>query len=259
MVKTRSKAKQQQATSGLPPKSPAFKSPPKTPLSRPRQRADIEESSAGSDTSFSSPSRGIAQYVVKQLAKDIEAGGGIKSFEKNSKGFNQALSNLCDQRQEAYGKRGDPLRIQIQKKVYRWQILDKEGRYDTKVLNLFQVKSFATLQAEQRQQKKQVARARANSEDSLSSSSSGSDSSSGSTTAAPSIRSQFQDIPFSPPPSVVEIEPPSVVEIEPPSVVEIEPPSVVELESTRHQAPIMSAARPRDPTSSSALPPGAGE
>jgi hypothetical protein len=255
MVKTRSKAKQQQATSGLPPKSPVrtFRSPPTTPVSRPRQRAEYTDNSAGSDTSSCSPSRaGIAQYVLKQLAKDIEAGGGIKAFAKNSTGYNQGLSNLCDQREEAYGKRGDQLRNRIQKKVYRWQILDKEGKYDSKVLNLFQVKSFATLQADQKKEKKKAYR-EANREDSLSSSSLGSDSdsSSGSTTAAPSIRSQFQEDFFS--------NLPSVVEIEAPPIIIIESPSVVEKEETRHRAPIMSATRPRDPTSSSALPPGAGE
>jgi hypothetical protein len=95
---------------------------------------------------------GIAKYIIKQLAKDIEARGSIKAFTKDIKGFDgfdEALSNLCDQRQEAYGKRGDPLCSQIQKKVYRWQILNKEGRYDSKVLNLLQVKYFTTLQAKQ--------------------------------------------------------------------------------------------------------------
>lgn len=49
-----------------------------------------------------------------------------------------------------YGERGDPIRAQIQKKVYRWSLLETEGSYEQRVLNRFQVKSFATNQLEKR-------------------------------------------------------------------------------------------------------------
>jgi hypothetical protein len=253
MVKTRSKAqkKPQEATPGLPPKSPAttFRPPPpKTPVSRPRR----EDDSVSSADTTSSSSTAIAKHILKQLAKDIEAKGGIKAFAKDSKS-NLSLSNLCDLRTESFSQRGDLLRSKITKKVYRWQLLDKEGKYDSKVLNLLQVKSFATLQAEQRQQelptkkqatKKQATKkqapkeqvSRADGEDSLSfcSDSSNNSSSISSTTAAPSIRSKFEDIPFSPPPPVV-------------------------VRTRPQEAPIMSATRPRSPQNSIALPRGAGE
>jgi hypothetical protein len=265
MVKTRSKTKNKEQTTpstaraSLPPKSPARASlPPKSPArarlppkSPARQQVDTEEQeSVGSNTSNGSD-RGIAGHILKQLAKDIEAAGGIKLFTKEGKNLDQALCFLCDHRQETYGKRGQPLRSQITKKVYRWQILDKEGRYDSKVLNFYQVKSFANLQADlkgsssKRRQdspaKKQASRP--NSVDSLhsfSSSDSSSSSSIGSTTAAPSSRSQFTELPFS-------------------------PPTVIETERTnRRQAPVAVApppvimsAHPRSPMSS-ALPRGAG-
>jgi hypothetical protein len=48
------------------------------------------------------------------------------------------------------------LREQLQKKVYRWSVLAKDGLYTDKILNRFEVKSWATLSAERRTSAKKL-------------------------------------------------------------------------------------------------------
>ena len=106
-----------------------------------------DDDSVSSDTSSSSTRPGIPFYVQKQLAHDIEASGGINTFKK---GNEQTLAALCNKAPDVYGKRGDRLREQLRKKVYRWSVLAKDGLYTDKILNRFGVKSWATLSAERR-------------------------------------------------------------------------------------------------------------
>lgn len=172
-------------SSSLPPKSPAFRSPTKGAFSPLVAFALDDQSvdSASVSVSSSVARKRLAFHIQKQLAQDIEAAGGIKLF-KNKDGHR--LSHLCDNREELYGPRGDDLRQKITKKVYRWQLLDKDGVYIEKVLNKLQVKSFSTLQAENREKERAVSgtsrkqrKALPKANLSLSSSSSGDESDSG--------------------------------------------------------------------------------
>jgi hypothetical protein len=95
--------------------------------------------------------RGLPSFILKQLVFDIEEAGGIKNLAKTK---NHILHGIVDQRPELYGKRGDPRRSQIQKKVWGWKQLHKEGKYFEQVLNRLQVKSFSTLQFEEKNRKK---------------------------------------------------------------------------------------------------------
>ena len=84
-------------------------------------------------------------HIQKQLARDIEANGGIAYFEGHD---NQNLCQLLDQRVEEednpYGVRGQPIRARLRKKVYRWQVLNREGRYISEVLNPWRIWQFSS-------------------------------------------------------------------------------------------------------------------
>ena len=159
--------KQQASPSASKKKKPTPKKAPATPLTasakkknlvasaKPVLSADLlspsnnkKATNYDSDASSSTSSRrGIAYFTQKQLVQDIEAAGGIKAFKT---GNEHALSILCNNRTEVYGERGDKLRIQIQKKVYRWVLLDRDKLYAENVLTKFGVKSWAKLRAEQK-------------------------------------------------------------------------------------------------------------
>jgi hypothetical protein len=128
----------------LPPKSPDFVSPQRpSPSIRSR---DKEDPSVASPSVHSTGSSGSARRselphcLLKQLAHDIEAFGGIESFKGT--GSAQVLSKLCNQREDQYGKRGDSLREKITKKVFRWKELDDQNLYVESVLNRFGARSF---------------------------------------------------------------------------------------------------------------------
>jgi hypothetical protein len=152
----------------VPSTPPAAKYPPSTPDSV------ADESSVSSLGSYISSTdgqhrAGLPLFLQKQLAIDIEKAGGIKNLTTET--VTHTLCRLLDQRPDVYGKQGDSKRSQIQKKVWSWKQLHKEGKYIEKVLNRFQVKSFDTLQFEERNRKKNP-RKRGDDETSISSSSS---------------------------------------------------------------------------------------
>jgi hypothetical protein len=108
--------------------------------------SSIGSSSAGSRKT-------LTLFVQKQLLQDIEAAGGIKTLS----GKQHKLSSICNQRPEIYGIRGEETRRRITKKVYRWQLLDRENQYVEEVLNRFQVKSFLVLKTERREKELKLA------------------------------------------------------------------------------------------------------
>jgi hypothetical protein len=130
------KEKKNRVVVARPPKSPA---PPSS-----THRDSDSESVLSQASSASSQRSGLPIFIQKQLAQDIEEAGGIKVFKENS---SQLLSVLCNENEDVYGKRGDPIRSKITKKVLGWKQLD-QGSYVEKVLNRLQVKSAETLQFE---------------------------------------------------------------------------------------------------------------
>jgi hypothetical protein len=113
---------------------------------------DSSVSSQGSYISSTDGKRGLSENLQKQLATDIEKAGGIKNLSDNS---GQRLARILDLRPDVYGKRGvdpkkDNKRTQIQKKVWCWKQLEKQGTHCQIVLNRLQVKSFATLLFEEK-------------------------------------------------------------------------------------------------------------
>jgi hypothetical protein len=114
--------------------------PPRPPGEDQSPAPSPSVSIAGSCTSASRT--GLKLPLQKQLAIDIEGSGGIKAFE----GSEQKLSELLNKRETLYGTRGDKLRQQISKKVYRWQLLHRQSEYVETVLNCFSVKSAAIQQ-----------------------------------------------------------------------------------------------------------------
>jgi hypothetical protein len=63
----------------------------------------------------------------RALLTDTQRAGGIDKFHLES---SQALSSLCDTRPALYGARGDKIRTQIRKKVFRWKNLDKASWFE---------------------------------------------------------------------------------------------------------------------------------
>jgi hypothetical protein len=95
-----------------------------------------------SDTNSSSTWPDIPFFVQKGLAHNIEASGSINTLKKCNE---HALAALGNKAPVIYGKCGDRLQEQLQKKVYWWSVLAKDGLYTDKVLHRFGVKSWATL------------------------------------------------------------------------------------------------------------------
>jgi hypothetical protein len=118
--------------------SPAARRPPSTSPSLRSPRLLSEDEGSLSTTSIHG---GLPLNIQKELAQDIEKAGGIKLlFAKD-----HFLDRLCNEREDVYGRRGQSIRQQIQKKVYRWKAYDQEGTYVDKVLNRLKVKSTANL------------------------------------------------------------------------------------------------------------------
>jgi hypothetical protein len=157
-MNTRSATKRPHNNNNRPPTSPPLRSPPGAVGRTVHQ----EHPSAPEDQSVASPSvtsisssrsrAGLSLHIQKQLARDIEAAGGIKVFA----GKEHKLCELLNNREELYGRRADPIRTAISKKVYRWQILENDGRYVEKVLNRFKISSYAIQQAQDREKLKKT-------------------------------------------------------------------------------------------------------
>jgi hypothetical protein len=165
------------------------------PLPPVLQSPDQGSVSSQHSTTPSRSSQGpLTLNIQKQLAQDIEKGGGIESLLTGS---DQKVNSLCNSRQEVYGRRGHPIRRKIQNKIYRWKALYHQGKYADQVLNRFQVKSFPNLRFEEREQGKTTELDPKKKEDTVSSSdsdSSDSDSESG-TSSIGSISSDHSPLP----------------------------------------------------------------
>jgi hypothetical protein len=99
--------------------------------------------SMASAASATSVNPGLDLPLQKQLAEDIEANGGLEKFiSQKGSGYNSVLASFLDTKPEVYRPRGDPIRHQIQNRVYKWKNLFKNGKYVEKVLNDLQVKSY---------------------------------------------------------------------------------------------------------------------
>jgi hypothetical protein len=113
---------------------------PQPPSTYPSLQSPLLSEDEGS-SSTTSTHGGLPLNIQKELAQDIEKAGGIKYLHPND----HSLSRLCNTREDVYGRRGQPIRQQIQKKVYRWKAYDIQGIYKDKVLNRLKVKSIANL------------------------------------------------------------------------------------------------------------------
>jgi hypothetical protein len=86
-----------------------------------------------SSASTATTQRGIRLHVKKQLAEDIESNGGIQHFAgKNNKNLYHLLQKKVeggDTDDHPYGRRGEIIRNQLRKQVYRWIAKDKEGKH----------------------------------------------------------------------------------------------------------------------------------
>jgi hypothetical protein len=167
MVKTRSSKKDGSKPPSTPPSSSykklspspkqknrvaAAKSPPPlVPLPPTLEPSDQElVSSHSTSTSSRSSQCPLPLNLLKQLAQDVENGGGIESFKGSSE---QKVSTLCDDGEDVFCKPGHPIRRKIQQQVYHWQTWHQKGTYIDDVLNCLKVKSFSNLQFEKERTK----------------------------------------------------------------------------------------------------------
>lgn len=129
-------------------------------------------SDAGSTTSSQSRP-GLAKFIIKQLATDIEEAGGIAKFvDRNEQQKSHLLMELLDKRPDTFQRRGHKVRNQIQKLVWGWGKKYRENTYSEKVLNLYQVNSYATITKLKAEQTLPTSKASSQSDDDCSSSSS---------------------------------------------------------------------------------------
>jgi hypothetical protein len=114
-----------------------------------------DESDSISACTGDSRYKSIRPSILKQLAEDIEANGGIGAFIKTDKtAKDQRLCRLLNQDEDTYGKRGDPLRRDLQNKCNYWIKLFQKGRYSEKVLKRYEVLSFEAREALNKQETK---------------------------------------------------------------------------------------------------------
>jgi hypothetical protein len=128
---------------------------PTTTKKTAEQKYSSEEEETTSVASFSSSATGtttkkkkkrsqLCRFVLKSLAEDIEANGGIEYFTGRSQRLSRLLDSRVDQEDNPYGEVGQKIRKTLQtKKVYRWQLLHKQGLYLERVLNQLGVISYS--------------------------------------------------------------------------------------------------------------------
>lgn len=93
---------------------------------------ESQEDDASVITSCSGDSRLLIRPTILQaLADEIESNGGLQVFLDCKE---HKLSKLLDKDEGTFGKKGDPLRRQLQLKVLYWKRLFKKGHYATRVL-----------------------------------------------------------------------------------------------------------------------------
>lgn len=103
----------------------------------------MDTQSVASASTATTTTRGLRLHLKKQLAEDIESGGGIQNFAGKD---NQNLYHLLNKKvldskdpDHPYGQRGDYIRTQIRKLVQRWIEKDNKGKYVSEILNPWQI------------------------------------------------------------------------------------------------------------------------
>lgn len=96
----------------------------------------IEPSSESSV--FTHPNDKIDPSIIKQLLQDIEDFcGGYRSFftaDPQKKTLSKLLDNCHKEGIAAYGPRGSDIRKQLQRRLYKWKEIFKEGSYADQIL-----------------------------------------------------------------------------------------------------------------------------
>jgi hypothetical protein len=72
-----------------------------------------------SSDSSSTTRQALPRVLLETLVSDIQSLGGISVF-RIATTDSQVVASLCDTRQDLYGKRADPLRAKIRKKIWKW-------------------------------------------------------------------------------------------------------------------------------------------
>jgi hypothetical protein len=134
------------ATAALHSPPPATPAPAPTTPGAPAPPAAPSSASSTSSTSSGGRHNPLPVHVQKQLCEDIEAHGGIGVHVGLENKLYKLLNSLVEKdklRRALYKNPGDPVRRQIQQKVYGWQKLWSEGLYEKEVLSRFGVISAA--------------------------------------------------------------------------------------------------------------------
>jgi hypothetical protein len=104
----------------------------KSPKAAKKEAAEDDGSLASDASASTTFSRGgLSHHIQKQLSIDIETEVGIEKLTA-AKDQAQDLRKFLDKKNsergdQLYGERGDLIRTQIQKKIYRWSLLEAEG------------------------------------------------------------------------------------------------------------------------------------
>jgi hypothetical protein len=105
----------------------------KSPKAAKKEAAEDDGSLASVTSASITFSRGgLSHHIQKQLSIGVETEVGIEKLTVAKDKHSQDLSKLLDKKNsecgdQLYGERGDLIRTQIQKKIYRWSLLEAEG------------------------------------------------------------------------------------------------------------------------------------
>jgi hypothetical protein len=131
--------------------SPGLYFPPAPSPSDPQVDVNDLASVTSNVSSSSSASFRFPHSILKELAQDIEESGGFQKFLLDQAEDQLTIRALCNKKTHIYGKRDDPLRKRIRKKISYRKGLHLQDDYLEKVLNKYQVKSWANLQYDKKQ------------------------------------------------------------------------------------------------------------
>jgi hypothetical protein len=123
-----------------------FTTPPRrnrpSTLQTPGSAASVLSETSVSTTTSARRTK-LPVHLLSQLAEHIEAYGGIETHTGKANTVARLLNHLGDidpVNRSLYKGIGDPLRKRISQKVWRWQKASTEGRYETEVLQAYNVK-----------------------------------------------------------------------------------------------------------------------
>ena len=92
----------------------------------------------------------IPHGLVVDLCKHIESNGGLELFTNEYATKHQVLSKSLDRDIETFGKRGDPIRKRLTRRVSDWKNLLEKGEYTSKVLIPYGVTAWGQRQFEKK-------------------------------------------------------------------------------------------------------------